>query len=125
MRYLIDANRRILVVQAFARGMLSAFGHNPRLAVREIDGELEFDPAAPNASTLRMTARADSLVVIDDVSEQDRREIERTTREDILDAKRFAQIDFRSESVTMYQTDAGRYQTRLVGELTVRGVTRE
>jgi polyisoprenoid-binding protein YceI len=125
MRYLIDDSQRRFVAQAFAKGMLSAFGHNPRLAIRDFEGELEFDSGAPNASTLRMTARADSLVVIDDVSEKDRREIERTTREEILNANRYPRIDFRSASVAMYQTAEGRYQTRIVGDLTIRGVTRE
>jgi polyisoprenoid-binding protein YceI len=125
MQYLIDDSRGRFVAQAFSKGMLSAFGHDPRLAIRDFEGELEFDPAAPNASTLRMTAKADSLHLIDDVSEKDRLEIERTTREEILDANRYPQINFRSVSVAMYQTAEGQYQTRIIGDLTVRGVTCE
>lgn len=67
MRYRVDASRSRFVAQAFAKGLLSAFGHNPRLAIRSFEGETEFDPAAPDAAWVRMTARADSLVVIDEV----------------------------------------------------------
>src|SRR5262245_13646363 len=125
MRYLIDDSRRRFVAQAFAKGMLSVFGHDPRLAIRDFEGELEFDPAAPDASTLRMTAKADSLQVIDDVSEKDRLEIEQMTREEIFNVKRYPQINFRSLSVAMKQTAEGQYQTRIIGDLTIRDVTRE
>src|SRR5262245_30544404 len=81
MRYLVDASRSRFIAQAFAEGLLSAFGHNPRLAVRNLEGEAEFDPSAPNAASLWMKARADSLLVIDDMSEKDRREIEHKVHE--------------------------------------------
>src|SRR5215475_9915076 len=103
MRYRVDASRSRLIAQAFAKGLLSAFGHNPRLAVRNFAGEAEFDPAAPQVAWVRMTAVADSLVVIDEMSENDRREIERTTREELLEASRYNQIVFQSSNVTARQ----------------------
>ncbi len=125
MRYQVDASRSRFIAQAFAKGLLSAFGHNPRLAIRGFEGEAEFDPAAPNAARLQMTARADSLVVIDDVSEKDRREIERVTREELLEAARHSEIVFRSASIATRQVAEGRHQARISGDLSLRGVTRE
>jgi polyisoprenoid-binding protein YceI len=125
MRYRVDASRSRFIAQAFAEGLLSAFGHNPRLAIRGFEGEVEFDPASPNAASVWMKARADSLVVIDDISEKDRREIERVTREELLEAARRPEVVFQSAIVTALQVAEGRYQVRVAGDLSLRGVTRE
>ncbi|MBO0725613.1 MAG: YceI family protein [Blastocatellia bacterium] len=125
MRYRIDASRSRLVAQAFAKGLLSAFGHNPRLAVSAFAGEAEFDSAAPQAAWMRMTAAADSLVVIDDVSEKDRREIERVTREELLEAVSYTEIVFQSSAITARQAGEGRYNVKITGDLSLRGVTRK
>jgi polyisoprenoid-binding protein YceI len=125
MRYRVDASRSRFIAQAFAEGLLSAFGHNPRLAIRGIEGEVEFDPAAPNAASVWMKARADSLAVIDEMSEKDRREIERVTREELLEAARRPEVVFQSAIVTAHQTAKGRYQAPVAGNLSLRGVTRE
>jgi polyisoprenoid-binding protein YceI len=125
MRYRVDASRGRFIAQAFAKGLLSAFGHNPRLAVRGFDGEAEFDPAAPDAASVWMKARADSLVVIDDMSEGDRREIERVAREELLEAARYPEVVFQSATVAARLVAEGRYQLRIIGDLSLRGVTRE
>jgi polyisoprenoid-binding protein YceI len=125
MRYRVDARRSRFIAQAFAKGLLSAFGHNPRLAVGAFEGDAEFDPAAPNSAGARMTADADSLVVIDDVSEKDRREIERVTREELLEAARYPAIVFQSAAVTARQAPEGRYDVKITGDLSLHGVTRK
>ena len=125
MHYRVDASRSRFVAQAFATGLLSAFGHNPRLAIRSFEGEVEFDHAAPNAASLWMKARANSLTVVDDVSEKDRREIECVTREELLEAASYPEIVFRSASVAARQADDGRYQVMISGDLSLHGVTRE
>src|SRR5262245_50229061 len=125
MRYRVDAGRSRFIAQAFAKGLLSAFGHNPRLAIRGFEGEVKFDPAAPNAASLRMKARADSLVVIDDMSEDDRREIERVTREELLEAARYPEVVFQSAIVAARQVAEGRYRASGAGYLSLHGVTRE
>jgi polyisoprenoid-binding protein YceI len=111
-------------VQAFARGLLSAFGHNPKLAASEMAGEVEFDPADPDSTSLRLSFFADSLRVIDNVSETDRREIERKTREEVLEAVRYPQIVFRSVNVSTQRTGEGQYRVRMNGELSLRSITR-
>jgi polyisoprenoid-binding protein YceI len=125
MLYRVDTGRSRFIAQAFAKGLLSAFGHNPRLAVRNFEGEAEFDLAAPHAASVRMKARADSLIVIDDMSEKDRREIERVAREELLEAARYPEIVFQSAAVTARRAAEGRYQASITGELSLHGVTRE
>jgi len=125
MRYRVDASRSRFIAQAFAKGLLSAFGHNPRLFIRDFEGEAVFDPAAPHAAWVRMTAAADSLAVIDDINEKDRREIERVAREELLEAAHYPEIVFQSGIVRASQVAKGRYRVRITGDLSLRGVTRE
>jgi polyisoprenoid-binding protein YceI len=123
MRYRVDASRSRFIAQAFAKGLLSAFGHNPRLAIRSFEGEVEFDTAAPDAASVWMKARADSLVVIDDMSEKDRREIERVTREELLEAARYPEVVFQTPIVAALQTAEGRYHAPVAGNLSLHGFT--
>jgi hypothetical protein len=51
VRYLIDAKGGTFTVRAFATGMLSAFGHNPTIAIPDLRGEIQF---ASDTASLRM-----------------------------------------------------------------------
>jgi polyisoprenoid-binding protein YceI len=124
VRYVIDADQSRLTVHAFVRGLLSAFGHSPTLVVRGLAGEVEFDQAAPGATSLRLSFSADSLAVIDNISDTDRREIERKTREEVLEAARYPEIVFQSVNVSPQRTGEDRYRVRLSGQLSLHGVTR-
>jgi len=124
VRYIIDADQSRLTVQAFVKGLLSAFGHSPMLAVYGLKGEVEFDAVAPEAASLRLSVPADSLTVFDNMSETDRREIERKTREEVLEAARYPEIFFQSVNVSTKQTGEAQYLIRLSGDLSLHGVTR-
>jgi polyisoprenoid-binding protein YceI len=124
VRYIVDADQSRLTVHAFAKGLLSAFGHSPTLVVRELEGEVEFDAAIPDATSLRLRVPADSLAVLDNISEADRREIERKTCEEVLEASRYPEIVFQSVTVSTQGTGEGQYRVRLSGELSLHGATR-
>ncbi|MBO0798599.1 MAG: YceI family protein [Blastocatellia bacterium] len=114
----------MLTVQAFAKGLLSAFGHSPTLAVRGLAGEVEFDADAADTASLNLTVSADSLAVIDNISEADRREIERKTREEVLESARYPEIVFQPLQVLAQRTGEGQFHVRLNGHLSMHGVTR-
>lgn len=122
MRYRIDPQASRLTARAFAGGPLSAVGHNPSFTAHELEGEVEFDPDAPGGSALRLTVAARSLTLTDSMSDKDRREIERTARDEVLASDRFAEIvyDCPADRVAA----AGPLQFSLTGDLTLRGVTR-
>ncbi len=44
MKFALDTNASRFTVQAFATGMLSTFGHNPKIAIRDYAGEIQFAP---------------------------------------------------------------------------------
>lgn len=124
IRYRIDARESRFVVQAYADGLLSVFGHNPTIAVCGFGGDARFDPAAPERSSLLMLVQSNSLAVVGDVEEKDRREIERMMRADVLETSRYPEIVFMSTNVSMNRIDEGRYQARINGSLTLHGMTR-
>ena len=123
VRYRLVAGESRFTVQAFAEGLFSAFGHNPVIAIRDFEGEVEFVPGTLEGGRVRMTIKADSLAVTDDVKEKDRLEIERMMREDVLEVSKYPEIVFESTSVTAGRIAEGRYRARVIGDLTLHDVT--
>jgi len=123
VHYRPDAGQSRFTVQAFAEGMLSSFGHNPVIAIREFGGEVEFVPGTLEGARVRLTINADSLAVADDVKEKDRLEIERMMRHDALEVSKYPEIVFESTSVTASRIKEGFYRVRVIGNLTLHGVT--
>ena len=123
--YSIDAGRSRFTVQAFAGGLLSAFGHNPTLAIRKFTGEVGFMPDTLEEASLSFKIKADSLEVDYDTSEKDRREIERLTREEVLEPDKYPEIVFESETISAEKIFEGHYRVKIKGILKMHGVARD
>jgi len=54
VRYELDARMSRFRVQVFAGGLLSAFGHNPVIAIRDFEGEIRYNPDAVEHSTVSL-----------------------------------------------------------------------
>jgi polyisoprenoid-binding protein YceI len=124
VRYVIDAKRSTFTVRAFATGMLSAFAHNPTIAIPDFEGEVSLNPDAVEQSSLRMAMHAAALTVTDDISETDRREINRKMREEVLETDSFPDIEYECSRVSGSKITEGQYMVVLNGDLTLHGVTR-
>jgi polyisoprenoid-binding protein YceI len=122
--YRVNPRESRFTVQAFAEGLFSAFGHNPRLKAGDFSGEVQFHPDSLESSSLRFSVQADSLAVSDDISEKDRREIERMMKEEVLETSRFPEIVFQSQSVTADRIYEGFYRVQINGQLSLHGATR-
>jgi len=118
--YQIDRNTSRFTVRAFATGMLSALGHSPTIAVRDFSGAARLDPEP----SLKLRVRAESLEVADDIPSKDRREMERSMYQDVLQSEKYPEIVYESTGATLNQLSEGRWQANLTGSLTLRGVTR-
>jgi polyisoprenoid-binding protein YceI len=125
VRYRIDAGQSRFFVQGMAEGMFSMFGHDPVIAVRGFGGDVRCVPDTLESASLLMLVQADSLSVVNKVSDKDRREMERGMREDVLETARYPEVVFMSTKISANQTAAGRYQVRINGNLSLHGVTRE
>lgn len=111
-----DASTADCLVYTFRQGLLSAVGHELCLRVERFAVEVTGDPAAPS-----VLARFDaaSLRCTGDVAPADARKIERHAADDVLEARRFPTIEFRSRRVAR---DGER--ARIDGALTLHGATR-
>jgi polyisoprenoid-binding protein YceI len=123
-RYQIDKGSGRFTVRAFATGLLSALGHSPTIAIRDFSGEAVFDPAKPEESSLQVRIKADSLEVMDDISNKDRREMEQTMKQEILQSATYPEIVYASSGVSATPIGEGRWQINMNGNVTLRGVTR-
>ena len=112
-------------VQAFAEGLFSAFGHDPVIAIRDFTGEAQFVPGSFESASLTIKVNPDLLSVINSEKEKDRLEIERTMREQVLEVERFPEIVFRSANISASRLAEGRYRARIIGDLTLHGVTQK
>ncbi len=122
--YVVDARRSRFTVQAFATGILSAMGHNPTIGIRTFSGEVDFDPEAPDASRLQLTIQAASLSVQDDISDKDRREIERMMKGDVLEVAKYPEIRYGASSASVTKLSNSMFSAALSGTLNFHGVTR-
>jgi polyisoprenoid-binding protein YceI len=122
--YTIDPDMSRFTVKAFASGMLSAFGHSPTLAVRGFTGQAEFSPDSLDAGALHMKIKADSLNVTDNVSEKDRREIESTMNQQVLETAQYPEIVFESSKVSASKVGDSQFRVNMSGNLSLHGVTK-
>ncbi len=122
-RYVIDPRASTFQVQAFAVGMLSAFGHNPKIAIRDFEGDASFIVKGDvlEDAKLNIKIRAESLQLLDDVSQKDRAEIEHQMYDNVLEVGRFPSILYEWSGEVTGSGD--RLWVKLDGALTLHGVT--
>ena len=124
-RYRISAQESRFTVRALVGGLLSAVaGHDHTIDVRDFSGTVAFTYGTVTPASLQFTVKADSLAVVDKVSESDRNKIQTTMRNDVLDSGNHPEVTFKSTAITATRVEEGKYQARITGDLTLRGTTR-
>ncbi|MGA8740004.1 MAG: YceI family protein [Terracidiphilus sp.] len=124
LHYVFDARASRLTVQAFATGILSAMGHNPKIGIRSFSGEVDFSAEAAQACGFRLSMKANSFAVLDDISDKDRREIEKTMDEQVLESAKYPEIVYEAPTATISRLEGALYSAALNGTLSFHGVTR-
>lgn len=109
-----DARTAEIHVFTFRAGLLAAAGHDLELAATEFS--VDVDGAE---GPVRARVAAASLRLVSHASDGDRRQIERNAADDVLDARRFASIEFAGTRIVR---DGN--QARVEGTLTLHGATR-
>src|ERR1700686_3915817 len=117
VRYSIDRERSTFTVRAFATGLLSAFGHNPTIAIPDLEGEVVFNSEPVEQSSLRLVIHAASLTVTDDIREKDRMDINRAMHEEVLESDSYADIIYECSHITASKNGDA---LRATGEFSVR-----
>jgi len=125
VHYRLAADQSTFTVKAFAEGLFSAFGHDPVFAIKDFIGEAEFVPGSFESASLKITIKANSIVLSNEVKEKDRLEIEQTMREQVIEIVKYPDIVFESSNISVTRLAEGRYRARIIGDLTLHGVTQK
>jgi polyisoprenoid-binding protein YceI len=123
-RYVIDGRARRFTVRAFATGLLAKMGHNPTIGIRDLSGELTFNPDQLEAGSFRIVIKSASLSVQDDISSKDLREMERLMNQEVLETEKFPEILYEASAISVTKMADMLYSAALNGSLTMHGVTR-
>jgi polyisoprenoid-binding protein YceI len=122
--YVVEARASRFTVQAFATGLLSAVGHNPTIGVRNFSGDVNFSSEALQGNGCRLNIKASSLSVQDDISDKDRREIERIMNEQVLETAKYPEIVYEAPMLSNTRIGESLYTADLDGSLNLHGVAR-
>lgn len=129
--YTLDKKQSELVVKTSKAGFAAALAHNHVIRATELEGSIGWDPAAPEAASVKVTVQTAALVVDDpamrkkhgepsELSAGDRKKITDAMLDSgQLDVRKFPTISFSS---TALQKDAKGWL--LSGNLTLHGVTK-
>ncbi len=122
--FVVDSRASKFTVQAFATGILSAMGHNPTISINRFTGEVNFAPEALDAKAFKLSIDAASFAVQDDISDKDRREIERIMNAQVLEVTKYPSILYEASAVQVTKLQESLYLAALNGTLNFHGVVR-
>ena len=123
VKYAIDPSGSRFTVQAFAAGLLSAFGHNPTIGLSDYDGVIQFAPDTFENASVRITVRTNAMEVMDEMKGDDRRKLEQTMNDQVLEPDRYPTATFESKRVTVQKLNGDLASAQVVGDLSFHGVT--
>ncbi len=123
-RYVIDGRSSRFTVRAFAAGLLAKMGHNPTIGIRDLSGEVKFNPDKLEAGSFRLVIKSASMSVQDEISDKDLREMERLMNQEVLETAKFPEIVYEAPSISVSKMADMLYSATLNGNLTLHGVTR-
>jgi len=123
VRLVIDTIASRFTVQAFAAGLLSSFGHNPRIGIRDFDGDMQFVPDTFEKALVRVTVRTNAMDVLDEMKNDDRKKLEELMYGEVLDVQRFPTASYESKQITVQKLSDDLLVAHVSGELSFHGVT--
>ncbi|MGB2632373.1 MAG: YceI family protein [Candidatus Acidiferrum sp.] len=123
VKYQIDKTASRFQVQAFATGLLSSFGHNPRIAIRDYEAEIQCVPDTFEKAYLKVTVQMSRMEVLDEMKRNDQNKLEQEMYEKVLDASHFPTGVYESKEIIVQKVADGRLNARVNGELSFHGVT--
>jgi polyisoprenoid-binding protein YceI len=123
--YEIDARASQFTVQAFASGLIAVVAHSPKIAIRDWMGLIKITSAALDDASLQVRVKAASLEVLDELRDDDRREIHRVMKEEVLETDYFPEIVYESSEIKADKLREDLYRVHVRGTLNLHGNTNE
>ena len=125
-RYRLDSSQSKFVAHALRGGLLWFKGHDHLVAVREFTGEAQMTPDTITPASLEITAKTASMEETSSVfTEPQKKIINKELREIVLLPDQYPDIVFRSTNVNGKTIGSGQYDLKIIGDLTLHGVTRQ
>jgi len=121
----LDSKASQFNVQAFAEGLASVLAHCPKFAIRDFVGAIEGPPASLNDASLCLRVAANSLELMDHVTPDDRRAIDRMMFNEVLETRIFPEVRFESTRVLAARLSENMHRVTMTGNLTIHGVTNQ
>lgn len=123
-RYSLIASQSKFIAHALSGGLLWFKGHDHLVAIRDFTGQAQLTPDSITASSLEITAKAESMVETSDVFTPAQKQIiDKELREIVLEPDKYPDIVFGSTSVTGKATTNNQYDLTITGNLTLHGIT--
>ncbi|MGB2665573.1 MAG: YceI family protein [Candidatus Acidiferrum sp.] len=110
-------------VQGFATGLLSSFGHNPRIAMRDYEAEIQCLPDTFEKAYLKVTVQMSRMEVLDEMKRDDQKKLEQEMYEKVLDVFHYPTAIYESKEIIAQKVADARLNARVNGELSFHGVT--
>jgi polyisoprenoid-binding protein YceI len=120
--FIIDKSASRFTVQAFATGLLSAFGHNPTIAIRDYEGVIQFTPETFANASVRVSLKTTGLDVLDEMKSSDLKQLEQAMYGQVLDADHFPTASYESNDVRVDKPANGPILVHVNGILNFHGI---
>jgi polyisoprenoid-binding protein YceI len=125
LRYLADTRTSQFTVQAFANGLIAVMAHSPKFSIRDWTGEIQMADDGLSNLSMAVRVKTESLEVLDELSDKDRRELNRVMHQEVLESARFSEVVFKSSETEVKKLRDDLYRIRVRGPLTFHGVTND
>jgi len=121
--FIIDKSASRFTVQAFATGLLSSFGHNPTIGIRDYEGVIQFTPETFANASVRMSLSTTGVDLLDEMKNSDRKQLEQAMYGQVLDVDHFPTASYESNDVKVDKPPSGPILVHVNGTLNFHGVT--
>lgn len=125
LRYEIDRRSSQFTVQAFASGLIAVVAHSPKIAIRDWTCVVQMRNDDPNGASMKATVNVATLEVLDELRDDDRREIHRVMNQEVLETARYPEIVFESTQIKADKLKDDLYRLHVTGLLDLHGVKNE
>jgi polyisoprenoid-binding protein YceI len=123
--YVIDTRASQFTVQAFADGLMKAVAHSPKIAIRDWTGAIQVPAGTLDGASVQVRVHAGSLEVLDELRDDDRREIHRVMNNEVLETVEFPEIVFESTQAKAEKLKDDLYRVHVAGRLKLHGITND
>jgi len=124
--YRLEASQSKFIAHAHRGGLLWFKGHDHLIGVHEFTGEARLDPNLIANSSLQITAKTASMQeTSSDFTDAQKKIINKELHDIVFLPDQYPEIVFKSTSVTGKAVGNNQFDLKIVGDLTLNGITRQ